>query len=474
LVLFLTWVMYDYFRVLKLKGNMKGPTIYPLILNDYLLLKYDRTTMITKLFEKYGETTYFFSNNDLIIFTINPDNIQHMISQQHNFSNYKRTTPSSIKSFIAKKARLLFGDGIFAADDEVWEIQRLHAMPMFKRDQISLMSPIFVKKGKMVLDLLKNENLSKPIDVQNLYMRYTLDSFGEIAFGIPFEGLSIDLEFPRWFDTVQRMIIDMSIKLLKRNSIGREYVSIIQKLDKFVYDLIQKKKKETNLELNTDLISKFLCLRDADGKQFPDKWIRDIVMNFIIAGRDTTATLLTWTSYLLAKHPEVAEKALEEIKSLKGEDLTYNNIKNLKYLDYIIKESLRLYAPVPGVRRSPLKPDVLPDNTKVSTDTRLKYMTYFLHRSPKYWDDPLLFKPERWANQKEIIKHSYQYLPFHGGPMSCIGRKMAELEAKTLLIIILQNYKFELDSNAKYLPFLGIITNCEGGCPLYLKGRNES
>jgi len=129
-----------------------------------------------------------------------------------------------------------------------------------------------------------------------------------------------------------------------------------------------------------------------------------------------------------------------------------------------------LYAPVPGLVRWSINTDVLPgDNTVLQQNMRLKYMAFFLHRSPKYWDDPLLFKPERWSKQKEIIKHSYQYLPFHGGPMSCIGRKMAELEAKTLLIQILQHYKFSLDNNAKYKPFLGIITNCEGGCPLYLR-----
>jgi len=109
--LFLTWVMYNYFRALKLKGNLKGPTIYPLILNDYLTLLYDRNTLLTKLFETYGETTYLFTNATFAILTINPDNIQHMISQQHNFSNYKRN-PSKHNSYIMRKFMLL-GNGIF-------------------------------------------------------------------------------------------------------------------------------------------------------------------------------------------------------------------------------------------------------------------------------------------------------------------------------------------------------------------------
>jgi len=283
------------------------------------------------------------------------------------------------------------------------------------------------------------------------------------------------LEFPGWFDTAQRWLVVMSTSYIKQFLLQKKYVELIQKMDKFVYGVIHERIKEENLELKPDLISKFLCLRDADGKPFPEKWIRDIVMNFLIAGRDTTATLLTWTSYLLAKHPEVTEKLMEEIRSLKGEDPTYEKVKNFTYLDYVIKESLRIFAPVPGVSRWPVKRDVLPgDNTVVTPDTRLKYMIYNMHRSPKCWDDPLVFKPERWAKQKDIIKHSYQYLPFHGGPMSCIGRKMAEWEAKTLLVQLLQHYTFGIDSNAKYSPYLGIITTCDDGCFLYLKPHSEN
>jgi len=215
-----------------------------------------------------------------------------------------------------------------------------------------------------------------------------------------------------------------------------------------------------------------MSLRDSDGKPFPDKWIRDIILNFMLAGRDTTATLLTWTSYFLAKHPRVLDKAIKEVELLKGEDPNNGNIKNLQYIDYILKESMRLSAPVPGVGRFALKQDVLPDKTVVPAGMRVKYWTFYLHHNPKYWDNPLSFTPERWEDQTSIIKHSYQYLPFHAGPMACIGRKMAELEAKTLLILMLQNFTMEVDPKHSYNPYLGLITNCEGGCPLYLKKRN--
>jgi len=134
----------------------------------------------------------------------------------------------------------------------------------------------------------------------------------------------------------------------------------------------------------------------------------------------------------------------------------------------VIKESLRLYAPVPGVTRYAEKADVFPDGTKILPRTRVRYYSFYLHRSPKLWDDPMEFKPDRWDNQSAIVKHSYQYLPFHGGPMSCIGRKMAVLEAKCMLIVLLQNFDFKSIPSHPYQTFLGITTGCEGGCPLIL------
>jgi len=216
-----------------------------------------------------------------------------------------------------------------------------------------------------------------------------------------------------------------------------------------------------------DLITKFMNLRDEDGKPYPDKWIRDIIVNFLIAGRDTTATLLTWTTYLLAKHPDIRKKLLDEIKEL--DEHTFQKINKLEYLDWVLKESLRLYAPVPGVSRTALNDDVLPDGTRVPAGTGLRYHALHVHRSPRYWDQPLSFIPERWKDQASIIKNSYQYIPFHSGPMSCIGRKMATIEAKCMLILFLRTYDLETVPNHSYELFSGIITNCDGGCPILLK-----
>jgi len=115
-----------------------------------------------------------------------------------------------------------------------------------KKTNIAEMTPIFVTKGKMVLDLIKNENLENPVDVQSLFMRYTLDSFGEIGFGVTFELLSgKDLEFPRWFDQAQRMVVTLAVNPIKRFLKEKEFFDTVKNLQNAVCDIIEKKTTKT-------------------------------------------------------------------------------------------------------------------------------------------------------------------------------------------------------------------------------------
>jgi len=243
--LFIVWVTYNYYQALKLKANMKGPTIYPLILNDYLFWFSGLSQVLEDLFNKYGETTYIISNSTCLICTMNPDNIQHFISQQHNFHNYKRERKHfdgkvTTLSLLGKK---LFGDGIFISDNERWAIQRAHAKPLFKKESIIQMTPTFVQNGKVVLDLIKQGDPNTAIDVQNLFMRYTLDSFGEIGFGVSLDVLANEKPFPSWFDRAQILLVQFTYKIFHRLLYRKEYFEVINNLDGVIYDIIAQKKK---------------------------------------------------------------------------------------------------------------------------------------------------------------------------------------------------------------------------------------
>eukprot|EP01126_Amoeba_proteus_P060530 TRINITY_DN8011_c0_g1_i4.p1 TRINITY_DN8011_c0_g1~~TRINITY_DN8011_c0_g1_i4.p1 ORF type:complete len:219 (+),score=36.57 TRINITY_DN8011_c0_g1_i4:921-1577(+) len=204
-------------------------------------------------------------------------------------------------------------------------------------------------------------------------------------------------------------------------------------------------------------MSLFMELKDSKGEYFPTSWMRDILLNFLIAGRDTTALLLTWSTYTIVSHPHVYAKVKEESKRVLGNGVVNEEkISEMKYLKNCLKETLRLYPSVPATARRALKDDVLPDGTIVKSGDRIVYHEYMVHRNPKYWNNPETFDPDRWMD-KELIKSSLQYVPFHAGPMSCLGQHMAMIEAQTMLALLFQKFDLKLVANQKVYPFYGIV-----------------
>jgi len=229
---------------------------------------------------------------------------------------------------------------------------------------------------------------------------------------------------------------------------------------------------EEEEEGNSDLLSAFMRLRDEKGQPFSDLYLKDMILNFLIAGRDTTANLLTWTAYLVAQHPEVEEKLLEEHRRVlsgvvgegnpSGEDgsgdhppsrkeegkvvLTGSLLKKLKYTQQVLEEALRLYPAVPLDFRQAIEDDVLPNGVFVGKGEFIGYSAYITHRSPKYWENPEKFDPDRFSSNHSSHNklHPYQFVPFHGGPQRCLGQKMALLEAKVMCYHLFNNFKLSI------------------------------
>jgi len=221
-------------------------------------------------------------------------------------------------------------------------------------------------------------------------------------------------------------------------------------LNKFFDEKIASHNKEGD-----DLLSKFSKLTDDNGQPFPVTWLREILINFAVAGRDTTAMLLTWSVYCVMNNPRVLEKLEKEIREVQ-------EIGKMVYLDNIMKETLRLYPSVPSVTRTCQEDDVLPNGVKVYSGDRVSYSILSLHRDPRYWKDPLEFIPERWEDE-DVLRHPFQYVPFHMGQMQCLGMHMAQLEAKILLRQLFSSFQFSLVPGQNDKPFVGIILLPESG-----------
>lgn len=163
------------------------------------------------------------------------------------------------------------------------------------------------------------------------------------------------------------------------------------------------------------------------------------VNTFMFAGEDTISSAITFTLYLIGLHQHVQEKVYQEISDVhkSEDDISMNSLKEMKYLEWVIKESLRLYPPAPNVFRK-LTTDLNTGSYLIPRGATFFMSIYHIHRDPDEYSDPESFIPERWATNPSF----YSFIPFSAGPRNCIGQKFAMLELKTVLAYIIKKYKF--------------------------------
>ncbi|CAH2266913.1 jg8819 [Pararge aegeria aegeria] len=180
-------------------------------------------------------------------------------------------------------------------------------------------------------------------------------------------------------------------------------------------------------------------------KGYTDLELREEILTLTIAGTDTSAVSMCFTLKLLAKYPEVQEKLYKEIREVFGESnrpLVKGDLPNLKYLDRVVKESLRLFPPVPFVIRKVESDITLPSGLSVPRGSGIVVSIFGAHRDPNYWGpDADHFDPDRFLPERFNLQHACSYMPFSNGPRNCVGYQYALMSIKTAITSILRNYK---------------------------------
>ncbi|KAF3537931.1 hypothetical protein F2Q69_00025180 [Brassica cretica] len=312
---------------------------------------------------------WFSSLNSTI--TCDPRNVEHLL--KNRFSAFPKG------SYFRDNLRDLLGDGIFNADDETWQRQRKTASIEFhsaKFRQLTTHSLYELVHKRLLPVLEASVKTSSPIDLQDVLLRLTFDNVCMIAFGVDPGCLGPDqpvIPFAKAFEdateaAVCRFVMPTCVwKLMKCLNLGTEKMlkESIKGVDDFADEVIRTRKKELSLEgestKRSDLLTVFMGLRDEKGGSFSDKFLRDICVNFILAGRDTSSVALSWFFWLLEMNPEVEEKIMVEMCKIlrqrddngKGAKVDYEpvfgpeEIKKMDYLQAALSEALRLYPSVP-------------------------------------------------------------------------------------------------------------------------------
>eukprot|EP00937_MAST-01D_sp_MAST-1D-sp2_P006811 g6811.t1 len=437
----------------------------------------------------------------------------------------------------------LLGDGIFSIDHgphapdggKSWTAQRKGAARIFTRNNFREgMRDVFVRNAVNMAAVLDRVGKTTAVDVQDLWFRYTMDSIGEIGFGVRMGTLELAAasaagaatpaasrtqraahSFARNFDLAHRHMmlfkgslgVRMLLQLLpppfsglafrifdRVNANARAFFAAVAALDAFSYRLIRQRRGEgaASLGAKTDLLALFLqeggvATGGAVGgavaadASMSDRQLRDVVMSFIIAGRDTTACLLSWATLILVTHPHIERKVREELARELPERATpsfEDATARLPYLAALLKEALRLYPPVPADGKTAAEDDTLPDGSAVGAGTLVTFFPFGMGRSAALWgEDVLEPRPERWLGDGPIIGADgarrqptfFENPVFQAGPRICLGMNMAVLEASIALAMLLQRYRLRLaepDRKHTYNP-LALTMGIEGGLRVF-------
>jgi len=349
------------------------------------------------------------------------------------------------------------------------------------------MFKVFVEHSGEVMDRIKHLGKKEDIDMQEIFFRFTMDSISDVAYGYSM-GCNKQKEVPvmRAFDSIQFIMNERFYtpfwKIRRFFRIQEEAVLVkdVKILNAFANEVISSRRKNNTFEGRSDLLSLFIKYFKDRNEEVSDAYLRDVMMNFMIAGRDTTACLLSWFFYLLTIHPDVEQKVLEEVDNViatasensNNKNALYEAIVNAKYLHACLSETLRLYPSVPMDGKFALKDDKLPDGTFVPAGVGIAYHPWSYGRLKRLWgDDAEEFRPDRWLDGNE--PNEYLFNAFNAGRRLCLGKGMAYLEAKTVATFLLSTFTFRVVDGHKVEVQTSITLPMKNGLRMTVHPRNK-
>ncbi|XP_059312720.1 cytochrome P450 704C1-like isoform X1 [Lycium ferocissimum] len=457
-----------------------GGTIFNQLINFNRLHHY-----MTDLAAKY-KTYRLISPFRNEIYTSDPANVEYILKT--NFDNYGKGW------YNYGNLKDLLGDGIFTVDGDKWRGQRKLSSHEFSTRVLRDFSSVVFRKNVAKLSHILSEaaNSNKTIDIQDLFMKATLDSIFRVAFGVELDSMCGSYEegkkFSDAFDNASAMIlwryVDVFWKIKRALNIGSEakLKDNIRTVDALVYKLIQRKaeqmsKPEADLSLQwkkEDILSRFLQITGTD-----PKYLRDIILNFIIAGKDTTAATLSWFIYVLCKYPHVQEKIAQGIKEAATEkenatdimdfaaNVSEEALEKMQYLHAALTETLRLYPAVPVDAKICFSDDTLPDGFSVNKGDMVSYLPYAMGRLKTIWgDDAEEYKPERWLDGGGFFRpeNPFKFTAFQAGPRICLGKEFAYRQMKIFSAVLLRYFVFKLSDDKKTVNYRTMINlHIDGG-----------
>lgn len=376
---------------------------------------------------------------------------------------------------------------LFAIGGNKWRNLRMKLSPTFTSGKMKMMFPTLVECAKILNDAMsKLAKTGKPIDIKDVLGCFTTDIIGSCAFGLncnSFEDKDsafrkygsklfnqgkirrLKITFATTFPDLGRLL---GVRLNDKD-VEDFYSNVVR--DAIEYREKNKVTRNDFLQILIDLNKKAIeegGKHDGNSLTFEEITAQSFV--FFIAGFETSSTTMTFALFELANHIDVQEKLREEVNRVlakHGGEITYDSLAEMKYMDQVIDETLRMYPAVSLLFRKCVKDYKMPDTDVVlEKGTRIFISVTGIHYDEEYYENPKKFDPERFSEGNKAKRNPYAHLPFGEGPRNCVGMRFGLMQSKVGLAILLKNYKFTLNEKTsipiKFNPAI-FIPNVEGG-----------
>ncbi|SHE20183.1 cytochrome P450 [methanotrophic endosymbiont of Bathymodiolus puteoserpentis (Logatchev)] len=366
----------------------------------------------------------FPDQNSWVYNVCDPDMAKHILVT--NYKNYK-------KGVGIKQINVLLGRGIIVSEGELWKRQRKMMQPLFSHklltQQLSLMTHC---ADKLIASWDNDIKAGKPINLTESMSQTALDFILHALFSEDLERIIVETG-----ENPFLMVTDDSARDLL-------FARRFRQLTHLVSDMMQRRRAENRQPF--DLLTMVMnATEKRSGEAMPEKLQIDEILTMIIAGHETTASVLNWTWYLLTQHTDIEQQVLAESQQYMPLDSepSMADIGQLKFTEQVLDESMRLYPPVWVLTRQALADDHY-NGFDIPAGTDILIPPYLMHRNVAYWPDPEVFDPQRFSPENKAKHHIGAYLPFAIGPRRCIGDSMAIQEMAVHISRIIQKIHFEL------------------------------
>jgi len=449
-----------------------GPHGAPL-LGNLLPFRRDVLGLLVESRARFGDVVRFRLGPLVLHLVAHPDAIRQVLQDRADL--YDKNTRSSAK------IRGMTGLGLLTASGETWQRQRRMIQPGFRPAAVAGFVARMVEATEAMLSRWQCRMATGvPFDAASEMMRLTYTIVGRTLFSADVSAdadaveHAMEVMLAHTYRRLQRIV---DIPLAIPTPANRRFRAARATIDQVVSRILTERRRHLEKAERTempDLLSILLRERDEAGRGMDDTQLRNETITLLLAGHETTANALTWTLYLLARHPEAAERLSAEVDAVLGDRVPNSeDLTALPFTERVIREAMRLYPPIWAIERRAIEEDAI-GGFRIPAGSTVVVSPWVTHRHPGFWDDPERFDPDRFTPERSAGRPLLAWVPFGAGPRYCIGGHFAMTEALVITALVMRRFRLRLISGHPVAPLPGITLRARDGVRLIVEARGET